>query len=146
MKRTVLLLFIALFVAIAGPLSAGERAVERQHCSVNAGPCVAKTTDGAIEVTLDITPKPVAAMRELTFQVQLKDRRGPMTDASVKILLSMPGMYMGKNEVTLSSRNGRYEGTGIIVRCPSGKKTWQADVVIRSSDKIDSTGFIFEVQ
>jgi len=145
MKR--IILFLIAFVVAAVQVSAGERDIQHQSCNVDAGPCVAKTADNAIEVALDITPKPVAAMRDLTFRVKLKGRNGrPVTDASVKIDLSMPGMYMGKNEVELTYRNGMYEGTGIIVRCPSGKKTWQADVVIRSSDKIGSTGFIFEVR
>ncbi len=145
MKRIIFFLLSTLFVLTAGSVTARE-AVIHSVCYINNGPCVAKTTDGKFEVTFDITPKPVAAMRELSFRVNLKGKTGPIADASVLIDLSMPGMYMGNNQVKLSARNGGYEGTGIIVRCPSGKKTWQADVVIRSSNKIARTGFIFEVQ
>ncbi len=146
MNRIVLFVLIALLAVSAGPVNAAEPNIVRHTCAINAGPCIATTPDGAYEVVFDITPKPVAAMRELSFRVRLTDKTALLTNAAVTIDLSMPGMYMGNNRVALAFHDGAYEGTGVIVRCPSGKKTWQADVVIRSSGKTAVTGFIFEVQ
>ncbi len=127
------------------PSSADSSHGNTVACDIQTGPCRQTTHDG-IALEFDILPKPVSAMRELIFRITLKNRAGPVTNASVTIDLSMPGMYMGNNKITLTPRDGVYEGTGIIVRCPSGKKTWQADVAIRSSGKSAVTGFIFEVQ
>ncbi len=146
MKRVVILLLSAVFIISAAGSVSGREAVIRTVCDINNGACVAKTADSNFDVTFDITPKPVAAMRELVFQVAVKDKNGTVTNAAVKIELSMPGMYMGKNEIALTPLRDRYEGSGIIVRCPSGKKIWQADVIIRSQNKTAGTLFIFEVK
>jgi hypothetical protein len=115
-------------------------------CSIDAGPCTAKTADNSIKAILDITPKPVTAMRELSFTVTLKDKRGPLTNADVTIDLSMPGMYMGNNVIKLTAQDsGVYQGQGVIVRCPSGKKLWQATLNIRHGSAASSAIYLFEV-
>lgn len=78
------------------------------------------------KVLLDIGPKPVKAMRELTFSVEL-----PGSGAAVRpwIDLGMPGMRMPPNRVDLAREgDGRYRGKGVIVTCPSGMRTWTATV------------------
>ncbi len=145
MKTASFLLIIVLYLVFVLPVSAGETPI-RHACEINKGTCVGTTVDGAYEVSFSIEPKPVTAMRELTFRVVLKEQGVRSRTSSVTIDLSMPGMYMGKNRVALTPHDGVYEGTGIIIRCPSGKKTWQADVAIQASDKKSNTGFIFEVQ
>jgi hypothetical protein len=55
----------------------------------------------------------------------------------------MPGMKMGPNRVFLKFvRKGVYEGTGIIVRCPSGKRTWQANITLPD---LGEAKFVFDV-
>jgi nitrogen fixation protein FixH len=123
-----------------------DRDKDHPACSIDAGPCAAKTTDNATESILNITPKPVTTMREVTFSVTLKDKNGPVKNAAVTIDLSMPGMYMGNNVIKLMSKNnGVYEGQGVIVRCPSGKKLWQATVNIRRGSASSSAIHQFEV-
>ncbi len=87
-------------------------------CDPDAGPCAKPAA------TLEITPRPVAAMRELTFSVITKGAPAPdMID------LSMPGMTMGVNRVPLKRvAPGTYAGQGVIVRCPSGATLWRAAV------------------
>lgn len=92
---------------------------------MNSGTCVKKT--GAAEIILDITPKPVKVMKELSFTVKLK---GKAADRLI-LDLDMPGMYMGKNRVILEkTAAGIYKGKGVIPKCPSGRKLWRATVYL----------------
>ena len=119
-----LLLLLIIFFGIRTP----ELKAAGPDCRIDAGPCV--QTSGALSVGFDVSPKPLKAMRELTFIVTVEEKGKPVTNASLLINLSMPGMYMGKNIVRLAHRvDGIYEGTGVIVRCPSGEKIWQASTI-----------------
>lgn len=88
---------------------------------------------GGQEVLLAITPWPPVAMRETGFTVTLPGYAGkdpPYVD------LSMAGMEMGRNRVDLSrGADGRYHGTGVIVRCPSGRRDWEATVTAPGAGK-----------
>jgi hypothetical protein len=95
---------------------------------------------GGQTVILDISPKPVAAMRELTFTVELPGYDGPVAPI---LDLGMPEMRMPPNRVTLNREvEGRYRGKGVIVRCRSGKRTWTATVILPGGD---SAVFSFDV-
>lgn len=99
---------------------------DARYCAFTDGPCVVQA--GSATVTLDITPKPVAAMKELFFSVSL---RGISAPPSLLLSLSMPGMYMGINEVMLTKApDGTYRGRGLIPRCPAGRDLWQAELII----------------
>lgn len=108
------------------------------NCSIHDGPC-SRSLPG-LDVTLDIRPKPVKAMQDLVFKVSLGGE-GP--DQAPYIDLGMPGMKMGPNRVILENLSRTvYEGKGVIVRCPSGRRTWQATVTVPGKGKAD---FIFDV-
>ncbi len=134
------LLLIITFLGIRTPaLNAAE-----PDCRIDAGSCV--QTSGALSVGFDVSPKPLKAMRELTFIVTVKEKGKPVTNASLLINLSMPGMYMGENIVRLAHRaDGIYEGTGVIIHCPSGGKNWQASVTIEQGGKKSVVNYLFEV-
>lgn len=122
---------------------AADDAVGR--CRINDGPCHG-TARGAV-VSLDISPRPVRAMRELTFTVALREQGNPLSGAKVGVDLSMPGMVMGKNAVMLRHLSqGRYEGKGVIVRCPSGSKVWKATVEIQQGSATTRIPFLLEVE
>ncbi len=107
-------------------------------CATQSGPCTKSFADGTL--TLDITPKPVSAMHDLTFTVTfsgLKPAHDPFID------LGMPGMAMGPNRVVLKrAGENAYQGTGVIVRCPSGRRTWKATVTVPGKG---SAEFVFDV-
>lgn len=88
---------------------------------------------GGRAVILDISPKPVSAMKELVFTVEFPGYDGP----GVPFLdLDMPGMRMPPNRVILSREaGGRFRGKGVIVRCRSGKRTWTATVTLPGGDR-----------
>lgn len=143
-------LLLTAFLATALLFGADQRAVasdqevKRIDCRASAGPCM--KTAGGLTVTFDISPKPVKVMRDLAFTVTLSDNGKPVTDASVMIDFTMPGMFMGKNAVRLKqTRQGVYSGTGVIVKCPSGEKIWQASLVLRRAATTSVVSFTFEV-
>lgn len=93
---------------------------------IHAGPVAGSA--GGQEVILDISPRPVRAMRELTFAVELPGAGGGETPG---LDLDMPGMRMPPNRVVLRrDADGIYRGTGAIVRCGSGRRTWSATVTL----------------
>ena len=88
---------------------------------------------GGQEVLLSITPWPPPAMREVDFTVSLPGYAG---DVPPYLDLSMAGMEMGRNRVDLSrGDDGRYRGTGVFVRCPSGRRDWEATVTAPGAGK-----------
>lgn len=108
----------------AGGETPGGRASGRD---IHAGP-VAGSADGQA-VILEISPRPVRAMRELIFAVEIPgaNDRGE----APRIDLEMPGMRMPPNRVELRrGADGIYRGTGTIVRCGSGRRTWSATVTV----------------
>ena len=108
------------------------------HCDIHKGPC-SKELAGMM-VTLDILPKPVTAMKDLKFNVTLS---GEKKNAAPYIDLGMPGMNMGPNRVELRPvKDNVFEGQGVIVRCPSGRRTWKATVTLPEVGKVE---FLFDV-
>ncbi|MBP2673898.1 MAG: hypothetical protein H6Q84_738 [Deltaproteobacteria bacterium] len=92
-----------------------------------------RSAAGAQEVRLSVSPWPPPAMRELAFTVRLPGYAG---DALPYIDLSMRGMEMGRNRVLLSREaDGSFRGTGVIVRCRSGRKDWEAAVTVPGEGK-----------
>jgi hypothetical protein len=108
------------------------------NCDIQQRPCTKELA--GMTVTLDILPKPVKAMKDLKFQVTLS---GGKTTVPPYIDLGMPGMNMGPNRVELRPLKGNlYEGQGVIVRCPSGRRTWKATVTLPEAGKVE---FVFDV-
>ena len=119
-------------------IASGQNSPVRVECDIHAGPCIAMVTDR--EVSLEINPKPVRAMQELTFTVSFS---GKKLGAAPYIDLGMPGMNMGRNRVTLKQTGeNRFEGKGVVVRCPSGRRTWKARI---TAPDLGSVEFIFDV-
>jgi hypothetical protein len=135
----VLLVFFFLASWIAPEAIAAEGTPNAlTNCDIQLGPCT-KVKD-TLTVTLDISPKPVKAMKELTFRLSFDGRE--LSD-NPYIDLGMPGMAMGPNRVLMNRvGNNTYEGRGVIVRCPSGQRTWKASVTLPDAGVID---FVFDV-
>lgn len=108
------------------------------NCDIQQGPCTRPLAERV--VTLDVLPKPVMAMRDLTFRVSVTGRK---LTSNPHIDLGMPGMNMGPNRVDLKPVGGdAYEGRGVIVRCPSGRRTWKATVTLPDEGSLE---FVFDV-
>ncbi len=144
-QRTELVLLSALvralcsIIILAGLLLGGHSPVhgasEAPDCLIDQGPCT--STVAGRQVVFDISPKPVRFMKELAFTVTVDGRK---TAPTVLLDLTMPGMYMGINQVILKrTADGPYSGKGIIPRCPSGKKLWRAEVSLPGGGKASYT-------
>ncbi|UCD90462.1 MAG: hypothetical protein JSW04_03200 [Desulfobacterales bacterium] len=132
----ILLYSLTMFIVPLQAAEIGRSAAT--NCDVHHGSCIQTLSN--IQVTFEINPKPVKAMMELNFKITLK---GKQPEASPYIDLGMPGMEMGPNRVSLQPMGkGTYQGTGIIVRCPSGKKIWIAKITLPDIGKVE---FIFDV-
>lgn len=120
---------------------------DQVNCLISAGPCVREIAHDGLTVVFAIDPKPVSAMKDLAFTVNLSDGKGPVTDASVVVDLTMPGMFMGVNRPGLvHTGHGKYEGNGVIQACPHGGRIWMADVRITCQGKTASVRFTFGVE
>jgi hypothetical protein len=141
-RKTLLFLCLVLFFQ-AGTFVSKATAAEKDakpltNCDIERGPCT-EIRDG-LQVTLDILPKPVKAMKELTFRLSFSG--GKLID-NPYIDLSMPGMDMGPNRVMLKRvGDSGYEGRGVVVKCPSGRRTWKATVTLQSAQVVE---FVFDV-
>ena len=108
------------------------------NCDAHNGICT--RSSGDLTVSFEISPRPVKAMQDLVFKVKISGA-APTRDPHID--LGMPAMKMGPNQVVLKSTGpGTYEGTGVIVRCKSGKRTWFANVVVPDAGEVK---FIFDV-
>jgi len=135
--KTMLFMAILCIALCPAPSSAGRKP-DPVDCDVHSGPCSASFNN--IQVTLDIQPKPVKAMTDLTFTAHFA---GEKFVAHPYIDLGMPGMNMGRNRVFLKpAGESLYQGRGVIVRCPSGRRTWKATVTVPG---VGSVEFVFHV-
>ena len=136
-----LMAWMILFAAMADTVSiqaAGTDQLVTVNCDVQNTAC--RQEISGTEVTFEISPKPVKAMTDLIFRITLTGRQ---PKSLPYIDLGMPGMKMGPNQVSLQAMGaGAYEGSGIIVRCPSGKRIWKAAVALPG---IGIAEFIFDV-
>jgi hypothetical protein len=123
------ILCVLLLVPI-GKTTAETKSVTDTACDLHRGSCTQPLSGGSGTVTLDVSPKPIKAMADLMFTVQMI---GMLPAGEVpRVDLGMPGMNMGPNRVYLKKTNetGTFTGSGIIVRCPSGKTLWQVTVTV----------------
>jgi hypothetical protein len=123
------------YIAVISPsVFAAESPI---NCDPHKGLCTQSL--GSLTVSLEITPRPVKAMQDLVFTVSIS---GNPPSKAPYIDLGMPGMKMGPNRVLLKRNDqGFYEGKGVIVRCPSGRRTWFANITIPGSGEVK---FIFD--
>jgi nitrogen fixation protein FixH len=107
-----------------------RRLVAAAPCDAGAGPCT-RVLPGGDEVTLELGPRPLRTMAELSVAVSLGRGGAPVEPDSVSVSFAMPGMEMGENRVRLTRRGaGRFEGKAVLVRCASGRRDWVAAVTV----------------
>lgn len=99
-------------------------------CDLGSTAC-ARALPGGGTVRVELAPRPLATMKELAVLVDVDLGPGAPRDASVSVSFSMPGMAMGENRSRLAHTGpGRFEGKAVLVRCPSGRREWTADVEV----------------
>jgi len=99
-------------------------------CDLGDGPCTRSLGDG--ELSIELAPRPIAALRELEVSARLVRGGSPLSDAEVRLSFAMVGMDMGENAVQLAAKgSGRYEGKAVLVRCASGRRDWIVKAEVR---------------
>ena len=131
-----MMLTSCLFFVCSGSAASAEKA--QTECNIHEGACSLQLAGRT--VALEISPKPVKAMADLTFRVTVS---GSPLSGTPHIDLGMPGMEMGPNRVNMEKTGqNTYTGKGVIVRCPSGKTTWRAAVTVPETG---TAAFVFDV-
>ena len=113
-----------------GAAAARVAAGAADRCDLAATPCTAAV--GPYVVTLGLDPRPARAMAQLQVAAVVSEGGRPVDAADVSVAFAMAGMYMGEHRVPLASLGGgAYAGKAILVRCPSGRRDWTAEVTVR---------------
>ena len=120
-----------------------RRVVAVAPCDLAAGPCTRPLPDGA-QVTLELGPRPLRTMRDLAVRASVRwptrlerVRESQAYPVDLSVAFSMPGMEMGQNRVRLEPARDGWQGTAVLVRCPSGRRSWLAEVTValRGADR-----------
>lgn len=152
MKRSFTVTIAGLMMIMLALGCSGQRQdATGTDCRIDKDPCVKTIMRGNITAVFDIRPKPVKMMSPLFFDLSLHKGDSPLTDVGVILYLTMPGMYMGEHRVVMSHKGGgRYEGSSVIPRCPSGKRIWKAAFIINEANNGSSDAmtadYTFEVK
>ncbi len=138
-RHSTFLIIIGLVFVFCLIISTSASASDSEiNCDAHKGVCTQSL--GNNTVSLEIAPRPVKTMQDLVFKVSIS---GNPPSKSPYIDLGMPAMKMGPNRVLLKpAGQGYYEGKSVIVRCPSGRRTWFANVIIPDSVEVK---FIIDV-
>jgi len=124
-------------------LAGGRVRLERRvavaaPCDLAAGPCTRPLTGGG-EVTLDLGPRPLRTLADLRVRVNVREGEGATAaptpaPTAATVSFSMPGMEMGENRVRLAAAGpGAWEGSAVLVHCPSGRRGWTAEVELSTA-------------
>jgi hypothetical protein len=127
--------------------------------SSNAGDLVAMTADGAtlasdttglppntatqkvgdLNVTVALSPYPPVGFQPATFDVTLTDQAGkPVTNATVTLDLTMPGMWMPPNSLQAQpADSGAYQADGRFTM----RGLWRIEVIIERGGQKQSAYF-----
>lgn len=127
--------WIRVFVVLISLVSACSEVQEKEAlCKFEERPCIKRLNSH--EFILEVRPAPPQAFKELEFILSVKGRK--VNSEELLLDLTMPGMFMGKNQVRLKRQgNNIYTGRGVIPRCPSGKTLWQAEVILSDGDTVE---------
>jgi nitrogen fixation protein FixH len=122
-----------------------KRVVAVAPCDLGQGPCTRPLPDGA-QVTLDLGPRPLRTMQDLSVRASVawpahpeRARESTASPVDLAVAFSMPGMEMGQNRARLRTTPDGWQGTAVLVRCPSGRKGWIAEVTVSVRDASPET-------
>ena len=104
---------------------------------VSENPAIQAT--GNLQVSLGLNPYPPNVTKSSDFEVILTDVSGQaISDATLSLDLTMPGMYMPPNQLTLQSDGeGKYHAAGrFTMRGP-----WRIQVIMTIAGKTQSVFF-----
>ena len=94
---------------------------------------------GNLKVSIALSPYPPVGFQKSGFDVTLTDEQGqPITDATISLDLTMPGMWMPPNKLEAQhTGTGRYHTTGMFTM----RDQWRIEVVIQRGGEKQSAFF-----
>jgi len=111
-----------------------------KSCNLEAGFCEAHFPDN-VQVAFSITPHPIEGLKPLQLQVKTKGIDAQTVEVDFRGL----GMNMGFNRPRLTEdAKGKYSGTGTLFVCILDRMTWEATVLVSTSDGVYAAPFRFE--
>lgn len=143
-------LFASIALFAAGCSKSPETAPkEAPHAATEKGQVPEDVTGGALFTrqqagfaTVELRTEGELKRGENTFVALITQNNEPLTDAAVRVVLSMPDMKMYGGEIEMSHKGeGRYEGTGNLTM----DGDWQANVHVASGASTGEAVFDFRV-
>jgi len=94
---------------------------------------------GSLNVSLTLSPYPPVGFQETNFDVTLTDEKGQaITDATISLDLTMPGMWMPPNTLEAQHiNNGVFHATGRFTM----RDLWRIEVIIQRGGEKQSAFF-----
>jgi hypothetical protein len=118
------------------------RALPAPPCDIQQQACSVSFSDGS-RLTLDIQPRPLKVLEMLQLHVTLN---GVIAD---KVYIDFRGvdMNMGYNRPTLRALGqGHFQGSGVLPVCTRARMTWEANVLLNTTQGLYSAPFRFSVE
>jgi len=110
-------------------------------CNLHQGSCQSLFPDGS-KVTLSISPRPIKGLKPLQIQVQTE----AIEAQSVAVDFIGLDMNMGYNRPKLKQESvGQYSGTWVLGSCALERMSWEATILISTSEGVKAAPFRFEV-
>lgn len=129
--------FNALYTKFQGEASL---VTQNDQCDLKQSSCVVTIEDGTV-LEFEIEQKDIPLMKPLTFK--LKSSNAKLDNITLKLYAT--NMMMGTYELKFNNDgNGNYSTTTTLPTCPVGGMKWNADVQIKSFNKIIGARFKFE--
>jgi hypothetical protein len=99
----------------------------------------ARQESGGLIVSLTLNPYPPSVSKASDFEISLTDANGQaVSDATISLDLTMPGMYMPPNLLTLEQKGeGKYNATGRFTM----RGLWQMEAIITINGNKQSVFF-----
>jgi hypothetical protein len=112
-------------------------------CGGTPVPTELTQTKGTLTATLTIRPYPPVPMQDARLELALQDAGQPVSGATVRLTLTMPGCPMAPSyPEAVEQADGLYAAETVLTMAG----TWQADTDISLQDKDVRLTFLFATQ
>ncbi|WP_263769226.1 hypothetical protein [Propionivibrio soli] len=109
-------------------------------CDLNNSTCTVPLPEAG-EIVVDITPRPIPAVKPLAVSVKLSDTQAEKLEVDFQGV----DMDMGYNRTPLTANGSRFTGQAMLPVCVTGRMKWAATFIITRNGKRLAVPFHFDV-